>query len=287
MKCSSGSMSDVDDYQKVLKGQAAADLSGRCILELTGKDAVRFLNGQVTNDVRSLTPAEAIYAAVTNARGKMDADVWISSFPETIRVDADALLAETLPGRLEKYIIADDVTLTDVSGQWRLYHFLGEGNWPDGKKSRRFGVAGTDVWVPKDDSFSPEIAPDEVWETIRIENGIPRWGRELSVDVLPPEAGLDRWGISYSKGCYIGQEVIARIKSKGHVNRELRVLEGDAMPESLPMELAADGAPVGMMTSVAKSLNREKIVALAFLNRHYLHSLVAPLRTGSNEWKLL
>jgi len=276
-----------DAYQKAVKGQAAADLSGRCVFHLTGQDRVRFLNGQVTNDVRNMTPTTAIYAAVTNARGKMDADVWISSFPEYLRIDAEGPLAETLAGRLERYMISDDVELTEMSGQ-RLYHFLDMLECPEGvevKKSRRFGWEGIDVWVPPGHTFSPEIAPEEVWESIRIENGMPRWGKELSGDVLPPEAGLDRFGISYSKGCYIGQEVIARIKSKGHVNRELRVLEGDALPES--RELTAEGDAVGVLTSVAKSFQREKIVALAFLSRQYLSSLVAPLRTGANEWKLL
>lgn len=256
---------------------------------------MRFLNGQVTNDVTKIPPDAALYAAVINIRAKMDADIFITALPDALIIDADPLVTETLPPRLEKYIIADDVTLENLSGEFRFFHLLTPvpPSLPEGaffRKSNRFGKDGLDLWFPKHSSPAFEIAPPEIWETIRVENAVPRWNHELTPDIFPPEAGLETTAISYKKGCYIGQEIISRLKSVGHVNKALHTLvaeaEDSALPP-LPADLLAGGKKVGTLTSALFSPTRQKVVALAYVNRQYFATSNEKLTTGSIDWILL
>jgi tRNA-modifying protein YgfZ len=205
--------------------------------------------------------------------------------------DADASLREGLPSRFERYIIADDVTLEDVSDAIRIVHLLpGTNESPDALRQSaaglfsstapRFGQPGLDVFVPVADFErvwqrliqARVILGDEDVENLRIERGIPRWGLDLDENTLPSEAGLDRTHIDYNKGCYIGQEVISRLKSIGHVNRSLVgfvstggvPLNRDAQitPASMP-----GGDACGVLTSAGWSFALEKPVALGYLRR--------------------
>ena len=259
-----------------------ADLSARVELALTGADRVRYLNGQVTSDVRKLAAGHTQPACVTTAKGRLCAEVLITATADALFIDADATLRDTLPARLERYIIADDVTLDDVTDTRALLHFIGrpppEIAGAHSVPSRRFGRVGWDVRLPAA-AFAAEKAAlfaqhllldDALLETLRIEAGIPRWGRELGEDTLPPEAGLDRTHIDYHKGCYIGQEVISRLKSVGHVNRQLTgFISADGTPPAAGAVVfsPADERPVGAITSVAFSFALEKPIALGYLRR--------------------
>ena len=101
------------------------DLSDRAKFKVTGKDRVRFLNGQLTNDVHALHSGSAIYACALTAKGKLCADLFVAATEESHYLDAESLLRESLPARLEKYIIADDVTLEDVTDEFGLFHLTG------------------------------------------------------------------------------------------------------------------------------------------------------------------
>jgi folate-binding protein YgfZ len=133
----------------------------------------------------------------------------------------------------------------------------------------RFGLPGHDVWHPSGvvaQMGSP--VPDELVEVLRIEHGLPRWGADMNTDTLPPEAGLDRNGISYTKGCYIGQETIARIKSIGHVNKHLVCLASpDATFAAPGTEIVAEGKPVGKVTSGVFSPALGKGLVLGYVPR--------------------
>jgi len=240
----------------------------RTVLEFRGADTIRFLNGQMSNDVRKLTPAAALQACVMTAKGKMNAEVWLTQLPDGIRVDAAHELGDSLAARFDRYLIADDVTLTDVSTFWKLEHHLAFPAAPDAVTSRRFGRDGYDLWLAADAPDSPEVVSSDVAEALRIEQGIPLWGRELDENTIPVEAGLDC--IDYHKGCYIGQEVISRLKSIGHVNRLLVRLLGP-LPSSLApgLVLQRDGQPVGTVTSAAAALTLPNTVALAYLKRQH------------------
>ncbi len=289
-------------------GIAAFDLSERAQFRLTGADRVRYLNGQVSNDVRRLAAGErdaTLPACILTAKGKMNALVWIGAGAEELRVDAEAELREPLAARLERYIISDDVTLTDLTGEQGLLHLvrlssdaLGElvNKLPVGvqaSRAWRFGLEGIDLVGPPgelaagvDSSSLAILRVDAATaETFRIEQGIPRWGAELTGDTLPAEAGLDAFAIDFHKGCYIGQEVISRIKSVGHVNRRLC---GFVAAESLTSltslvpgaPLFADGKEAGVLTSAAWSFALDKAVALGYLKRGITATAVSLLQAG-------
>lgn len=158
-------------------------------LEFSGPDAVRFLNGQITQDVRKVMRTGLVLpSCVTDAKGRLQFRVWIAEgCGGGVLVICREGMTEDLEARLTRYLIADDVEVRDVSDKF----CIGDFGFP------------------------------EMEEAERIAKGIPKWGAELKEGMLPPEAGLDATDISYHKGCYIGQEVISRIKSAGKVNRRL------------------------------------------------------------------
>ena len=269
-------------YQELQTRGGIADLSARVELVLTGADRVRYLNGQVTSNVQKLAAGQTQPACVTTAKGKLCAEVLITATAHALIIDADAALRDTLPARLERYIIADDVTLADATDSRALFHFIGppppalDGAWC--AQSRRFGRDGWDVRLPsaafasiKAALFSQHLFLDDaLLETLRIEAGIPRWGRDIGEDTLPPEAGLDRTHIDYHKGCYIGQEVISRLKSVGHVNRQLTgFVAEDGSPLTVGASIFAPGEArsIGVLTSATFSFALDKPIALGYLRR--------------------
>jgi tRNA-modifying protein YgfZ len=179
------------------------DLSSRAKLRVKGEDRVRFLNGQLTNDLTRAQPGTAVYACVLTAKGKLCADLFVTPLPDSFLLDCHPDLRESLSARLERYLVADDVEIVDETDQLSLFHTLNpvipEAILPEGTVSRsnRFGSDGHDLLVPVAfKSLVPKLLkesalePAEI-EALRIERGIPEWGRELSKDVIPNEAGLD------------------------------------------------------------------------------------------------
>ncbi|RFC44291.1 MAG: aminomethyltransferase/hypothetical protein [Verrucomicrobia bacterium] len=291
--------------------RAVFDLSGRTRILCSGADRLRYLNGQLTQDLKRLAPGRALPACVTSAKGRLQAEVWVS-FAEgaegPIVLDAAPELHETLAARLERYIVADAVELEDHTGREGLLHCLSFSPEPssppeplahtpaESRKSplpamllgfprvavSRLGEDGWDVLVPLDrlEGVKAELgslfggrlggllgsAGD--WERRRIMRGIPAWGAELDENTLPPEAGLERTHIDYHKGCYIGQEVISRLKSVGHVNRTLRLFSGSgpAVPESGAVFFSDAGVEAGVLTSVCRGEGAD-FWALGYLKR--------------------
>ena len=280
-------MSDsAERYRQFKEHGGVADLSTRLKLRLTGADRVRFLNGQVTANVTRLAAGHAMPACITTAKGKLCGDAMLHATADALLLDADASLRDSLAPRLERYIIADDVILEDVTNDLRLIHILGDvapaADLADAAvcvdRARRFGRDGWDLLlrpeVFKEDwpvlTSSVAALDDELQEIIRIEAGVPRWGVELTENTLPPEAGLDRTHIDYHKGCYIGQEVISRLKSVGHVNRELTgfiAITGALTAGARLFAPGDDEHPIGALTSVAFSFALEKPIALGYLKR--------------------
>ena len=267
---------NIDTYRRVLAGESlTAALSPRALWRLTGPDAARYLNGQVTNDVNRLTDGTACYAAVCTAKGRMEGDVSIALHAGEFYLDADPILRESLGARLEKYLIADDAVFEEISEQWSLSHIFGVKPPPAPEEGfvvshARFGLPGHDVWIVKTNPVmvGPSLEAD-VMETLRLEHGIPRWGEELTANTLPPEAGPHMLAaISYTKGCYVGQETIARLKSVGHVNRSLVFLTSDSAAFPAPgAKLLLDDKEVGVVTSSGYSPRLERGIALGYAQR--------------------
>jgi folate-binding protein YgfZ len=257
------------------------DLSARAKLRLTGTDRVRFLNGQTTNDVRNAGTEATQESCVLNTKGHLDAHLFLFATPNEIWIDADDELRGQLQTRLERYVIADDVMIEDVTDQFALFHVLGES---DPKisgarfclRSRRLGIDGWDLWVESAEERKTRsiLAADyrkmdeREWELLRIENGIPRWGRELTPEIIPPEANLAACAIDYEKGCYIGQEVISRMKMSGQARQRLCGLASEKA--LVPgMELRAETKMVGRVTSAVFSKRMNAHIALAMVKRGY------------------
>ena len=247
------------------------------LLEFRGPDAVRFLNGQVTQDVRRLNAENAaLPSCVTDAKGRLQFRVWLmKSADDALWVSATEADAQALEARLTRYLIADDVEVKNLSGQWTLVHFTADpGAVPAGviaRDSARFGLAGTDWWIPAGvtvkfpESFS--LLEGDALEAFRIAHGVPAWDRELYDGLLPPEAGLDTSDISYHKGCYIGQEVISRIKHAGKLNKRLIHARVDASVSMESELLDAAGKPAGEITSVSPISKNGKRDLMAYLKR--------------------
>ncbi len=235
------------------------DLGTRCLLEIQGADAIRYLNGQVTQDVRLLVqhPNTALASCVTDAKGRLQAYVTlylVETSPPTLWVEAPWELRESLFVRLSRYLIADDAEILDRSEEFRLVHRIDSETKEKEFFHARFGVPGWDHWVPAIAApIERGMLSIEDMEALRIEHGVPRWGYELSEGLLPPEAGLESHAISYQKGCYIGQEIISRMKSAGKINRKLHRFhvkrEGIERGCSLVNE---QGEDVGVITSVSQ-----------------------------------
>jgi folate-binding protein YgfZ len=262
------------------------DLSSRAKLRITGADTLRFLNGQISNDLRKASASSAIQASVLSAKGKLNANVFISAEADSFLLDADPELREELPARIDRYIIADDVQIEDVTDRFGIFHITGEATPIRFQPTRtlnasRFGCSGWDFWFERADhepvhqqlSANFIFCDEECAEIFRIEQGIPRWGHELTDQIIPTEANLEATSIDYSKGCYIGQEVISRIKMSGQTNKRLcGFLSTSNAPLQAGMRLTSsedDGKEIGWITSAARSPRLEKEIALGYVKRGF------------------
>jgi len=278
-----------EQYQRLESQGGVADLSSRAKFALSGADRVRYLNGQVTNEVRNASAQATIYACVTNAKGRIEGDVFIHATGDLLFLDAEEGLREHLGARLERYIVADDVELRDVTEDWRLWHFFGAAaevakklQLPEGSvrlDATRLGMPGVDVWLPSTSDADPNIPADipsvnaEDWETLRILKAVPRWPNEISNEAFPQEAGLEGRAMSFTKGCYIGQEILSRIKLTGKMPRRLVTFQLGEVPDDAPapeLWTLFDGSQeppkaVGNVTSITRHPVLDRPVGLAYV----------------------
>jgi len=265
--------------------RAFLDLSVRAKLRVTGADRFRFLNGQITNDLCKASETLAVEACVLNAKGKLNAHVFIGALGETFLIDVEPELRETLRARLERYVIADDVQIEDVTDEFSLFHVFTE-ELPaieSGRmvSARRFAATGWDIWSDpaRHDAMRDKLASSYLFidsaaaDVMRIEQGLPRWGRELTEEIIPIEANLEERTIDYQKGCYIGQEVISRIKMSGQTNKRLRgLISLNSTPLQPGMKLVApseSAKEVGWVTSGTRSPQLRKEIALGYVKRGF------------------
>lgn len=300
------------EYQAVAHSAGLVDLSGRDRLCLTGSDRHRFLNGQVTNNVKDLPAGRGCHAAIVNAKARMESDLFIYHLEEELLLDLEPGCGPAIHKRLERFIIADDVTVLDVAPHYGLWAILGpkarsvleeldlnlepprerltitKTSLPDlgdlyCAHNPRFVGQGYDLYVPTEGMATVgqrllaavrHIGGGpcgwQALETHRIESGTPRFGQDMDTSNLPPEAGLEATAIDYKKGCYIGQEVIARLRTYGQVSKALRGLRLDDRLQTLPAKgdkLLANGREVGFVTSAVHSPAFQCPIALGYVRR--------------------
>ena len=272
-----------DEYEAVMRpsGAGLADRTGQGVLELTGRDRVTFLQGMVSNDVASLVPGGACRATFLDSTGHILADLGVHARPGSLLVETDPRCLDRLHQTLEKYLIMEKVLIRDVSAAWAILTVQGggaaallarTGGTPtDGfiAPARHSAPGGFDLWLPSSGragAWEALVAAGavpvntETMEVLRVEAGLAAWGHELDETVLLPEAGLND-AVSYTKGCYIGQEIVARIAARGHTNRALRPIlmaEDAAVPKPgdtlhLPEDAPEAGREIGRITSGVES----------------------------------
>lgn len=258
----------------------------RSLLELRGTDRTSFLQGMVSNDVSALTPGQVCHAALLDTTGHVLADLHVHAFPDALIVETDPACFQVLSQTLAKFLIMEDVTLADVSADWAIVTVFGDGadalaDLPGEKRpSSAPFPAAYDLWLPAAEQLTVPGAvtlTDEEAETLRVEAGTPKWGHELSPSVLLPEAGMED-AVSYTKGCYVGQEIIARLHARGQANRSLRfVLLADDAPVPpvgatvhVPEDGPEPGREIGRITSAASSPRRGgQALTLVFIRKEY------------------
>jgi glycine cleavage system T protein len=296
----------VAEHRAVRETAGIFDFSFRIKIGVTGQDRAGFLHNMLSNDIKRLAPGQGAYATLLDLKGHILADLRVYCAGESLLLDTDADLADKLVQTLERYIIMDDVALErlnlgtlSVQGP-RARHLvetalatrlpaLGEfshapadlvGSQVRVVRSSSTGEEGYELWVEAaklvtlwesvcraGQGIGALPAGCEALETLRIEAGIPRCGADFGEDTLPLEAGLLN-ALSFTKGCYLGQEIVERARSRGHVNWKLGGLLVDSSAAPVPGEkLIAGGKEAGEVTSACVSPTLAKVIALAYLRR--------------------
>ena len=265
-----------DDYWILRRDAGWLDLGARSRLLIKGADRKRFLHGQVTNDVNKLQVGQGCYAAIVTAKGKIESDVYIWCLEDALLLDFEPGLTQKIAARFEKYVIADDVQIEDAAETYTMFTVQGpQANPPPNVgdcvfPNARGTAKGFDVFVPRGVKVDlpGKRCSEEALEIVRIESGMPRFGVDMDETNLAPEAGIEARAISYAKGCYIGQEVISRIRTYGQVAKALRGLKCDALPKRGD-KLFLQGKEVGHVTSAIFSPALKQNIALGYVRREH------------------
>lgn len=251
-------------WRDILSRGGAFPLGARTRIRVSGQDALRYLSGQLSNDVKRLHPGEAMQALLLTAKGKLNAVVFAWQEEDSVIVETEAGKFEDLEARLSRYIVADDVELQDISPDSAGWHVFGQAaSQVSGLKINRIGEPGIDsTEEPSSDVL--RLTPAE-YDLLRITSGIPQWGREIDEDTLPHEARLEEAAVDFHKGCYVGQETVSRLQSVGRPNRRLATLLGDFPPGEGLKLTTESGASAGVITSAALHFELAKTAALAYV----------------------
>lgn len=307
-----------EEWSAVRATAGMLDLSYRGWIEVTGEDRVRFLHGMVSNDVKALAAGQGCAALLLDAQGHIQAELRVLAETNRLLIETGRSLVERVIKTLERYIIMDEVELADKSevlttvalegrATREVVHSLTRieldslplhSHTPfdvqgiTGKivRSSNCGLSGAEFVVESSraaelwDVFAklPGVKPVgiEALNILRMEAGVPWYGFEVTERTLPQEVGLETTAVSFSKGCYLGQEIVERIRSRGEVHRTLAGLLLSSLEKAptFPTECAADasagkggvaltfeGKEVGRMTSAVYSFALERPIALAVL----------------------
>lgn len=281
-------------YRVIREGAGLLDRSDRARIAVSGPEAGEFLQGQLTNDVEALEPGDGCYAALLDRKGRIRADMRV------LRLDDGSYLIDTEPdagpavlAHLSMYKVGRDADVAEVGGAGPLLSLLGPQSEhvlgaPRGAEHRHRELTiagascraiatdlGVDILVPAADGDAVTTAlreagaeplEAEVAEIVRVEAGRPRLGREIEPErTMPQEAGINERAVSFTKGCYIGQETVARLHYKGKPNRHLRMLaSAERLPDGAVVSL--DGRELGTVGTAVLSPARGPL-ALAILRR--------------------
>jgi aminomethyltransferase len=287
-------------YDALRTSAAWLDHSARGRIYVSGDDRARLLHAMTTNHIQQLTPGTGCYAFFLNAQGHILADVNLLCLEDRFLLDTEPETRERVFSHLDKYIIADDVAIEDVTGSLAclavegptaadVFGAIGVPT-PDAEYTHiassgaivqrvaETGEPGFRIFIPVESKAdwiarlesagAVHATPDDA-RTVRLEHGKPRYGEDIFDTTLPQET-QQMHAVHFAKGCYIGQEIVERIRSRGRVNRLLVKLEveGEA-PLPGGTKVAAAGADAGEITSSVYSPALGKVVGLAYVRAQY------------------
>ncbi len=298
------------EYEAVRAHVGLIEIPQRAFLSFTGPDRTSYLQGMISNDVKALVPGHGLYGTFLNQQGKVLSDARVWCLEESFLVDLWHPFKERILAHLNRYLVADDVEIADLSGDYGLIavegvqsatmvgRLLPQSTLPKAifghsvvlhherqMRVTRYSHTGTDGFdfiVPRDilspfaqsladigRSYSARWVGEQALEILRIEAGIARYGIDITEETLLPETGLDH-AVSHSKGCYLGQEVVERIRSRGHVNKKLvgLLLNGDLQLRQGDRIMSAD-KQIGTVTSSTFSPALRSSIALAYIHRDH------------------
>jgi aminomethyltransferase len=298
------------EVRAVREAVGIADRRGRAFTLLDGPDAVRFLQGMVTNDVDAIAVGSAAYALLLTPKARVIADMRLTRLgPTTFLADAEPAAGQALRRLLTRYRLASKVTIEPCDGRYGLVAVAGPKagmlvldalgvlprvDGPEGEGVEAALAAGPVHVVASafcgDKAFElvgERAAVDEAWErlgtalpghdgrvfgdeaydVLRVEAGVPRFGSEIDEQVMPAEVGIVDRAVSFTKGCYIGQEPVARLHYRGHANRGLRAILLDGALPAAGATVQVEGREVGRVTSAVASPTLGRSLALAIVRR--------------------
>lgn len=295
------------EYQAVRTNVGIIDLSYRGRIEVSGKNRVQFLQGLVSNDVKTLQPGNGVYAAFLNITGRILSDCFIYAREDSILIDTPPAARERVYLNLDKFSPAGDFNVTDFTEATSLLTIQGptaqrilasagagavinlkelqlteteiNGRKLIVLKNSRTGETGFDLFMSNENtlpvfeallSAGAEPVGLDAYNVLRLEAGIPEYSIDMDENIIALEAGLER-AISYTKGCYLGQETIAKIhhRGKNQTAKKLAglILEGNILPKAGNKIFNKDNREVGYITSAVESLHLHKPIAFAYLKR--------------------
>jgi tRNA-modifying protein YgfZ len=305
-----------------VRGRAGVvDRRDHGVLEVTGRDRASFLHALLSNDVTSLAAGQGCAATLLDVHGKVQVVLLVWVLEDRILLVTPPGMATSTLEALDRYLFSEKAVLREAGEEWALFLLAGPevptlaerlaGATPDARPwssivatldgvgvrlVRGGGETGeAEIWVA-----APALEAERVWksliaagalaigpdalEILRLEAGTPRFPADIGPSVLLPEVPFESL-VSYTKGCYPGQEVVVRIRDRGHVNRHLRglVLEGGEVPAA-GSEVVAGDAAVGAVTSAAHSLGLDRPIALAMIRRQHAEPGTAvAVRVGARK----
>jgi tRNA-modifying protein YgfZ len=274
------------EYELVTESAGLLERPGRAMFALRGGEAADFLQGQVSNDVESLSPGQGCYATILNHKGKLRTDLRVLRGADFFWLDTEAIGHAVLRHMLVTYTLGRDVRWEDVGESHALLSLIGPAadglvDPPPPAEEHSFVDSGAGLWVRTDlgidllcstaraqelrAELDVEEVSEEVAECLRIESGRPRLGLDMDAETIPQEAGINERAVNFEKGCYVGQETVARLHYKGKPNRHLRGLLLSEQAERRA-EILLGEKPVGRIGSACVS-PRLGPIALALVRR--------------------